>query len=62
MVLWCGPLAGRYFPGSSQVSPKSQILTKMKGLKKELMVALKQAAKHSNAVDLALLAGEKADL
>lgn len=47
---------------SSQVSPKSQILTKMKGSKQELMVALKQGAKHSNTVDLALLAGEKADL
>lgn len=47
---------------SSQVSPKSQILPKMKGSKQELMVALKQGAKHSNTVDLALLAGEKADL
>ena len=47
---------------SSQVSPKSQILTKMKGSNQELMVALKQGAKHSNTVDLALLAGEEADL
>lgn len=62
MVLWCSLQAGLCFPGSSQVSPKSQILKKMKGLKRELMVALKQGAKHSNAVDLAVLAGEKADL
>lgn len=47
---------------SSQVSLKSQILTKMKALKQELMVALKEGAKHSNTLALALLAGEKADL
>lgn len=62
VVPCCSLLVGHYFPGSSQVSPKSQILTKMKGLKQELMVALKQGAKHSNAAGLALLAGEKADL
>lgn len=42
---------------SSQVSPKSQILPKMKGSKQELRVALKQGAKHSNTVVLASLAG-----